>query len=128
LKRNEKIGSETKYFCKRNKAKKALLISLWSEAKNLKRKEAKRSRKKKLFFSRERAKRMRNGSRFASFRFEAKKFFLRNRRTLNETSPPSPGKIRSSVTYSRYNENRPGIASQRSYLVSFFFGINGATM
>jgi hypothetical protein len=35
-----------------------------------------------LFFSRERAKRMQNGSRFASFRFEAKKFLKRNRRTL----------------------------------------------
>jgi hypothetical protein len=46
---------------------------------------AKRSemkRKKNNFFSRERAKRMRNGSRFASFRFEAKKFLKRNRRTL----------------------------------------------
>jgi hypothetical protein len=47
--------------------------------------EAKRSEmksKKNLFFSRERAKRMRNGSRFASFRFEAKNFLKRNRRTL----------------------------------------------
>ncbi len=41
--------------------------------------EAKR-RKKKI--SRERAKRKRNGSCFASFRFEAKFFFLQNRRTL----------------------------------------------
>jgi hypothetical protein len=56
----------------------APLISLRSEAKNSKRKEA----KKNIYFSRERAKRMRNGSRFASFRFEAKNFFLRNRRTL----------------------------------------------
>jgi hypothetical protein len=39
-------------------------------------------RKNNNFFSRERAKRMRNGSRFASFRFEAKKFLKRNRRTL----------------------------------------------
>ncbi len=54
------------------KRKYALLISLWSEAKNSKRNEAKRS---EHFFSRERAKRMRNGSRFASFRFEAKSFF-----------------------------------------------------
>jgi hypothetical protein len=38
--------------------------------------------KKKINFSCERAKRMRNGSRFASFRFEAKKFLKRNRRTL----------------------------------------------
>jgi hypothetical protein len=44
----------------------------------MKRKEA----EKKILFSRERAKRMQNGSRFASFRFEAKNFFLRNRRTL----------------------------------------------
>ncbi len=51
--------------------------------------EAKRSemkRKNKKFFSRERAKRMRNGSRFASFRFEAKKILKRNRRTLLMTA------------------------------------------
>ena len=49
----------------------------------MKRKEA------KIFFcfSRERAKRMRNGSRFASFRFEAKIFFWRNRRTLLSSDP-----------------------------------------
>jgi hypothetical protein len=46
-KRNEMIGSETKNFCNRNKAKKALLISLWSEAENSKRKEA----KKNVFFT-----------------------------------------------------------------------------
>jgi hypothetical protein len=57
LKRNEKIGSETK----RNEAKRknyeseterkyALLISLWSEAKNSKRNEAKRSEKNVVFF------------------------------------------------------------------------------
>ncbi len=45
--RKEKIGSETEQ-------KYALLILLWSKAKNSKRKEA-----KKIFFSRERAKRMR---------------------------------------------------------------------
>jgi hypothetical protein len=44
--------------------------------------------KKNIYFSRERAKRMRNGSRFASFRFEAKNFFLRNRRTLATTPLP----------------------------------------
>jgi hypothetical protein len=43
--------------------------------------EKKRNEAKKKI-SRERAKRMRNGSRFASFRFEAKKFLKRNRRTL----------------------------------------------
>ncbi len=37
-------------------------------------------------FSRERAKRIRNGSRFASFCFEAKKFCFQNRRTLSITS------------------------------------------
>ncbi len=40
---------------------------------------------KKNFFSREHAKRMRNGSRFASFRFEAKTFLKRNWRTLLQT-------------------------------------------
>jgi hypothetical protein len=62
-KQNEKEGkrSETKNFWKRNKAKiRSLLISLWLEAKNSKQKEA-----KNFFFSREHAKRMRNGSRFA---------------------------------------------------------------
>jgi hypothetical protein len=75
MKRSE---AKRKIFVSETKRKKALLISLWLEAKNLKRKEA----KKNLFFSRERAKRMRNGSHFASFRLKAEKFFLRNRRTL----------------------------------------------
>ncbi len=81
-KRNE---AKRKIFGSKTKRKYALLISLWLEAKNSKRKEAKRSEKKNNIFSRERAKRMRNGSRFASFRFEAKIFFLRNRRTLSRT-------------------------------------------
>ncbi len=71
LKRNEKIGSKTKFFGSETKQKYALLISLRSEAKNLKRKK----RNFFYFFSHERAKRI-------SFRFEAKNIFLRNRRTL----------------------------------------------
>jgi hypothetical protein len=75
LKRNEKIKSETKSetkkFWKRNKAKiRAINFALVGSEKI----EAKRSENN--FFSRERAKRMRNGSRFASFRFEAKIFFF----------------------------------------------------
>ncbi len=77
--------AKRKMFGSKIKRKYALLILLWSEAKNSKRNEA----KKKFSFSRERAKRMRNGSRFASFRFEAKKFFLRNRRTLLQILSPS---------------------------------------
>jgi hypothetical protein len=81
VKRSEKtfilfrFEAKPKSFISETKRNKALLISLWSEAKN--------SKRKKIFFSRERAKRMRNGSRFASFRFEAKNFFLQNRRTLD---------------------------------------------
>jgi hypothetical protein len=44
--------------------------------------------KKNYFISRERAKHMRNGSRFASFRFEAKKFLKQNRRTLVQSTHP----------------------------------------
>jgi hypothetical protein len=53
-----------------------------NEAKNLKRNEAKSSEKIGFSFSLEHAKTKRNGSYFASFRFEAKKIFKRNRRTL----------------------------------------------
>jgi hypothetical protein len=56
--KRKNLGSETK-------RKYALLISLWSEAK----------RSEKNFFLHERVKRMQNGSRFASFCFEAKFFF-----------------------------------------------------
>jgi hypothetical protein len=49
---------------------------LWKEATNLKRK-----KRKHLIFSHEHAKRTRNGSDFASFHFEVKKIFLRNRCT-----------------------------------------------
>ncbi len=67
-KRNEKIGSETKKLFKQNKAKiRSINFALVVSEKF----EAKWSEKK-----RERKNRMRNGSRFASFRFEAKNFFF----------------------------------------------------
>jgi hypothetical protein len=53
-----------------------------NKAKNLKRNEAKRSEKIGFSFSLVHAKTKRNGSYFASFRFEAKKIFKQNRRTL----------------------------------------------
>jgi hypothetical protein len=46
-KRNEKIGSETKIFRSKTKQKYGVLLSLWLEAKNSKRKEA----QKKIFFA-----------------------------------------------------------------------------
>jgi hypothetical protein len=52
------------------------------EAKRSEKFEAKRSEKVGFSFSLEHAKTKRNGSYFASFRFEAKKIFKRNRRTL----------------------------------------------
>jgi hypothetical protein len=55
------------------------------EAKNSKRNEAKTSEKIGLSFLLEKAKTKRNGSRFASFRFEVKQNFKRNRRTLGST-------------------------------------------
>jgi hypothetical protein len=69
-----------KNFLKRNKAKiRCIDVALVRSEKF----EAKRSEmKRKIFFSPERAKRMRNRSRFASFRFGANKFLKRNRRTL----------------------------------------------
>jgi hypothetical protein len=74
LKRKEKIGSETNKFWKRNKAKiRSINFALVGSEKF----EAKRSKKINFFHVS-----VRNGSRFASFRFEAKNFFLRNRRTL----------------------------------------------
>jgi hypothetical protein len=66
---------------KRNEANK-LFFSFRFEAKNLKRNEAKTSEKIGSLISLEQAKTKRNESRFASFRFEAKKIFKRNRRTL----------------------------------------------
>ncbi len=88
VKRSEKtfisfrFEAKRKIFMSETKQKKALLISLWSEAKNLKWKDAKRSEKKKfVFFSRER-----NACEtdLVSLRFALKRkiFFLRNRRTL----------------------------------------------
>jgi hypothetical protein len=79
LKRNEKIGSVTKNCCKRNKAKIRTINFALVGSEKFKVKEA----KKNLFFSHEHAKRMQNRSRFALFRFEAEKNFLRNRRTVS---------------------------------------------
>jgi hypothetical protein len=59
-KRNE---AKRNIFESETKRKYAVIISLWSDAKFF------------FVFSRERAKHMQNGSRFASFRFEAKHFF-----------------------------------------------------
>jgi hypothetical protein len=84
VKRSEKtfilfrFEAKRKIFVSETKRKKALFISLWSEAKNSKRKKAKRSEIKICFFTwacETHAKRI-------SFRFEAKNFFLRNRLTL----------------------------------------------
>jgi hypothetical protein len=77
LKNRKRNEAKRKIVGSKTKRKYGVLISLLVEAKNSKRKEA-----KKLIFSRERAKRMRNGSRFASFRFETKTFLKRNRHTL----------------------------------------------
>jgi hypothetical protein len=68
LTRNEKIESETKNVWKQTKQKYALLISLWSEAKNSKQKEAKKEKKIRVS--------VQNGSRLALF-FEEKNFFCK---------------------------------------------------
>jgi hypothetical protein len=66
------------------------------------RSEKKRNEAKFFFFLRERAKRMGNGSRFASFRFEAKKFLKRNRRTLVLTATTIKG---DNVSYEPESDN-----------------------
>jgi hypothetical protein len=71
--------AKQKIFGSETKRKYAVLISLQSEAK----------RTEKIKLSRERAKRMQNESRFASFRFETIHFFCRNRRSLPRTSQSS---------------------------------------
>ncbi len=76
-----------KTFWKRNKAKIQCIYSALVESEKFEAKRSEMKRKKKYFFSRVRAKRVRNGSRFASFRFEAKKFLKRNRRTLVHAMP-----------------------------------------
>ncbi len=77
------LRSETKYFWKRNKTKIRCIYFALVGSEKFEAKRSEMKRKKINFFSRERAKRMRNGSRFASFRFEAKQFLKRNRRTLS---------------------------------------------
>jgi hypothetical protein len=62
-----------------------ILLGKQNKAKKLKRNEAKWSEKIGPLFSLEHAKTKRNGSCFVSFRFEAKKYFMRNRRTLGLT-------------------------------------------
>ena len=74
--------AKTKIFWKRNKAKIRCIYFALVGSEKFEAKRSEMKRKNNNFFSRERAKRMRNGSRFASFRFEAKKFLKRNRRTL----------------------------------------------
>ncbi len=86
LKRNERLEakrSETKNFWKWNKVKIRSINFALVGSKKFEAKWSEKKRKTKCFFPRESAKRVRNGSRFVSFRFEAKKFFLRNWRTLD---------------------------------------------
>ncbi len=74
-KRKDRKWNEEKQKCfgSKTKRKYALLVLLWSEAKNSKQKEA----KTKIFMWA-----CETHAKQVSFRFEAKKFFLRNRRTL----------------------------------------------
>jgi hypothetical protein len=78
-----------------------------NEAKKLKRNEAKWSEKIGPLFSLEHAKTKRNGSCFASFRFEAKKYFMRNWRTLQGNIVPLAPKHRDLI----YREGIYGTAA-----------------
>ncbi len=80
---------ETKTFWKRKKAKIRCIYFALVGSEKFEAQRSEMKQKNNNFFSRERAKRMRNGSRFTSFRFEAKKILKRNRRTLLSTHLPS---------------------------------------
>ncbi len=90
-KRNEKIGSETKNVWKRNKAKIRSINFALVGSEKFEAKWSEKKRKKNSFSTwacETHAKRI-------SFRFEAKNFFLRNRRTLIRSIPEdrNPGVV-----------------------------------
>jgi hypothetical protein len=76
MKRNEKI-------LEAKQSENTVYLFRFGWKRKIQSKKKRNEAKKNYFFSRERAKRMRNGSRFATFRFEAKIFLKRNRRTLS---------------------------------------------
>jgi hypothetical protein len=43
-----------------------------------------------------------------------------------DTCPPSPGRIGSIATYTRFSKFQPNSVASHSYSLSFFFGLNGA--
>jgi hypothetical protein len=45
-----------------------------------------------------------------------------------ESCPPSPGRIGSIVTYTHFSKFHPNAVANRSFKLSFFFGINGAVL
>jgi hypothetical protein len=45
-----------------------------------------------------------------------------------ESCPPSPGRIGSIATYTRFSKFHPNTVANRSFKLSFFFGINGAVL
>jgi hypothetical protein len=47
---------------------------------------------------------------------------------IEESCPPSPGRICSIATYSRFSKFHPNMVASHSFNVSFFFGLNGAVL
>jgi hypothetical protein len=47
---------------------------------------------------------------------------------VEESCPPSPGRIGSIATYTRFSKFHPNKVANRSFKLSFFFGINSAVL
>ncbi len=47
---------------------------------------------------------------------------------IEESCPPSPGRICSIATYSRFSKFHPNTVASHSLKLSFFFGLNGAVL
>ncbi len=45
--------------------------------------------------------------------------------TGEDTCPPSPGRICSIATYTRFSKSQPNSVASHRYPLSFFFGLNG---
>ncbi len=48
--------------------------------------------------------------------------------TVAESTPPSPGRNRSTVTYSRFQRYHPNTENRLQYSLRFFYGINGTLL
>ncbi len=69
-----------------------------------------------------------SGSRRPTSEPPSKRHHASEHMPAEESCPPSPGRIGSIVMYTCFSKFHPNTVAERSFKLSFFFGINGAVL